>query len=88
MVEIGYRYQLEQYLGSWKNDKWAQTAAGQDDELNSLTVEPGQTFRIWIGLNPCVPHSELERRRKSNSLGILLLPLVIDGQSVDWKHAL
>jgi hypothetical protein len=85
MLDFGYFYQLEEYLGSWKDEKWKRRPDGEDDELKTITVAPGYTFRIWIALNPCVPHSELEKRRKTRRLGTLILPISIGDQATDWN---
>jgi hypothetical protein len=80
-----YRYQLEESLGSWKFDKWKRTPSGQHDEQNELNVLPGWTFRVWIGLNPCVPHNTLENLRKNRQLGTVIFPIVIGGNEFEWK---
>jgi len=87
MNEFGYRYQLEEYVGSWKLDKWKMSGT-KHDEHEEITVEPNWTFRIWIGMNPCVPHDILEKRRKTHSLGTLILPLMIGNESYEWKQEL
>lgn len=84
MLSFGYRYQLEEYKGSWKLDRWKRKPNGDHDEYPELRVDPGWTFRIWIGLNPCVPHNDLESRRKTSRLGTLILPLEINGQTREW----
>ena len=85
MAWLWYRYQLEELRGSWKQDKWKRKPNGDPDEQPTITVMPGETFRIWVGLNPCVPYSDLEKRRKTNRLGILVLPLLINGQTSDFE---
>lgn len=84
MLEFGYRYQLEEYQGSWKLDKWRRKTNGEHDELKEINVEPGWTFRVWIGLNPCVPPDVLEGKRKTHQLGTLILPSVIAGENFEW----
>ncbi len=86
MVEFGYGYQLEQSLGSWRQDKWKFQPDGKADEPKDIYVEPGRTFRIWIGLNPMVPHDVLEKRRKTAQLGTLTLPVVIVDRKADWQR--
>jgi hypothetical protein len=85
MLELSYRYQLEEYLGSWKANKWKLAPNGSADESTELSIDPGQAFRIWIGLNPCVPPGVLEDRRRTKNLGTLILPVVIENQQFDWK---
>lgn len=87
-MEFSYRYQFEEYDGSWKRDKWKKLSNGKDDEQIEVTVNPGQTFRVWIGLNPCVPHKVLEDRRKTYTLGMLILPVETGDKKFDWKQAL
>jgi hypothetical protein len=60
-------YQREEYKGSWKKGLWKKKANG-DDEGPSIFVEPGYSFRIWIGLNPCVPESVMQQRKNRGSL--------------------
>jgi hypothetical protein len=84
MLDFGHRYQLEEYAGSWKLDKWKRLPNGDHDEVKEINVDPGWTFRIWIGLNPCVPQNFLEARRKTHQLGTLILPLIIGGQNCEW----
>ena len=86
MQEFGYRYQLERSLGSWKDDEWKSLADGKDDEHQELYIEPGWSFRIWIGLNPMVPHDVLEDRRRRSRLGTLVLPVVIGNQQSEWAR--
>jgi hypothetical protein len=85
MLEFGHFYQSEEYQGSWKSDKWKRKPNGDHDELKEINVDPGWTFRIWIGLNPCVPHDVLETRRKTHDLGTLILSLIIAGQYNEWS---
>lgn len=85
MMNFSYRYQLEEYKGSWKADKWRRDSNGKDEELTEAIVEPNQTFRIWIGLNPCVPHKNLEDLRKTHNLGTLVLPIVTGNITYDWS---
>jgi hypothetical protein len=85
MMGFGYQYQRETYQGSWKDEKWKTNPAGKDDELKTITIEPRYTFRIWIALNPCVPHSELEQRRKTRRLGTLILPVSVGGETFDSR---
>jgi hypothetical protein len=87
MVSFAAYYQMEEYKGSWKKEQWRKVN-GKDDEQRELAVEPGWTFRIWVGLNPCVPHKVLEGQRKTNSLGTLIIPVIIGGQTVEWKQEL
>lgn len=85
MVEFGHRYQLEDHPGSWQREKWRMKPGGEHDEHEEISVSPGQTFRIWIGLNPCVPHKDLEARRKTHRLGTVILPVVIGNQTHEWR---
>lgn len=86
MLEMGYFYQLEEYRGSWKLEKWKKKAnSNDDDEVKDVMVEPDQTFRLWIGLNPCVPHDVLEKRRRTNQLGNLVLSAIVEGQECQWS---
>ena len=82
---FGYRYQSEGALGSWKHGKWKMTSEGKDDEVLEIDVPPQWTFRLWIGLNPCVPHIELEQRKNTHRLGTLILPVLASGEQQEWK---
>src|SRR5579863_1901771 len=72
-VEFCCWYQREEYKGSWKKGLWKKKASG-DDEGPSIFVEPGYSFRTWIGLNPCVPESVMKQRKNTRQLGTLILP--------------
>ncbi len=85
MREFGYAYRLEESVHSWRQNKWRTSKDGKADEQKELYVEPDSTFKIWIGLNPMVPHDVLEKRRAANGLGTLILPVIIDGKQYEWQ---
>jgi hypothetical protein len=86
MQEIGFFYQLEKYQGSWKKNEWQMKGKdnSEHDERKDILVAPGSTFRIWIGMNPCVPERILKERLKVNQLGTLILPLLVNGKTCEW----
>jgi len=85
MLGFGHQYQLEEFKGGWKSGKWRQLPNGKDDERLELFVEPGWSFRIWIGLNPMLPHAVLEKKIMTKSLGKLTLPVDVGGRKYDWS---
>jgi hypothetical protein len=72
-------YQREECKGSWKKGIWKKKANG-DDEGPSIFIESGFSFRVWIGLNPCVPESTMQQKKNTRQLGTLILPVEINGQ--------
>lgn len=84
-VGLGYRYQLEKEIDGWKRDDWRRMADGKHEEHQELDVQPGWTFRIWIGLDPMVPHTELEKRRKGCRLGTVTIPMMIGKTLHQWS---
>jgi hypothetical protein len=85
--EVGYFYQLEDHLGSWKRDLWKMKGPNnrEHDEQKEILVPSGWTFRVWIGMNPCVPEADLKKRLKVNQLGTLILPLLVGDQPCEWR---
>jgi hypothetical protein len=55
---VVFRYQLESSLGSWKQDHW------NTQELKKVQVEPGESFRIWVGLDASKAHEYLEGKKR------------------------
>ncbi len=86
MLGLGYAHQREAFRGSWRAGKWKADANGAQLEEKDITVEPGETFRIWIGLNPCVPPDAMQALHNSSRLGKLILPLAINNQPYEWSH--
>jgi hypothetical protein len=87
MLELCYAYQLERSLGSWQKDQWQMKGSENKDhdERGDLFVPPDWTFRIWIGMNPCVPEQVLKNRLRVNKLGTLILPLLVGDKRCEWK---
>lgn len=69
--------QLEGPQG-WKAKDWL-------NEVGRLHVEPGQTFRLWIGLDQSFSDSDMKRRHEEQRLGTLVLPVVIGGKYVEFR---
>ena len=87
MQEVGYFYQMENHQGSWQQNLWQMKGAGNKDhdERRDILVQPVWTFRVWIGMNPCVPDDVLNYRLTVNKLGVLILPLLINGEAAEWR---
>ena len=85
-IGFGYKYQMETKIGRWQNaqDQWRMDG-DQQSEQDELDIPPGWTFRIWIGMDPSVPHDEAERRRSRCQLGILTIPLLIGKNLQQWN---
>jgi hypothetical protein len=64
--------------GRWK-ESWK-------TESIDVTVEPNGQFRIMVGLDKACPHSELENRRRSGTLGALLIPIEIGSFRSAFKY--
>lgn len=52
--------------------------AGEVESLDA-TVQPGQIFRLWIGLSSNYDFGKLYERRRSKTLGVLVLTCHIIG---------
>ncbi len=52
-----------------------------DHELSKAAIEPGVSFRLWIGLHPLISAAELERKRERLQLGKLTIPAAIENTS-------
>jgi hypothetical protein len=74
---LRYTFQLEG-SGGWVADQW-------QGEQTSIRVGAGKPFRTWLGLDPALTTDELRRRHKVDRLGIVVLPLLIDGKRVDYR---
>lgn len=68
-------FQRETSLGSWQNQQW------NKQELEEIDVQPGWTFRVWIGLDSTASRDWLEKKKNTKQLGTLLLPISIANQS-------
>jgi len=77
-----FRYQLEHTLGSWRQGRW------DKQELKTVQVEPGQSFRMWIGLDTFKPHEYLEEKKRTVQLGTLIVPIRVDGHEYTWEERL
>jgi len=84
--EFGYRYQIEAALGSWRHDRWRLDSSKKAEELLDAYVEPGWSCRVYIGLDPTVPHADLEKRRSSRRLGTLIIPMKIGRNEYKWQQ--
>jgi hypothetical protein len=73
-------YQTERSLGSWRRNEW------NSQELPQAHINPGQSFRIYVGLSDSVPHDDLEARRNSRRLGTLTVPIRVGDQNHKWEE--
>jgi hypothetical protein len=83
LLGFGHQYQLEKYVGGWKDGAWRLLPAGAQDEHRELEVPPGWTFRIWVGLDPTVPHTALQSLGRARHLGKLTIPVVIENRKYE-----
>jgi hypothetical protein len=70
--------QLEGPLG-WKAEDWL-------TEVGRLHVLPGQTFRLWIGLDYSFSDADLKRRHDELRIGMLVVPVKIGGKYLEFKQ--
>jgi hypothetical protein len=61
---------------------------GHQEEFEDLHVEPQGKFSIWVGLDRAVAHEELEKRRGTNRLGTLRLPVRLGNQEAALEYRL
>jgi hypothetical protein len=64
---FGFGYQLEKTKGKADWDENAKSGV-------PAHVEPGWSVKLWIGLDPKVPHVDLEQKRDQAQLGRLIIP--------------
>jgi hypothetical protein len=73
-------YQTERSLGSWRRNEW------NSQELPQAHINPGQSFRMYVGLSDSVPHDDLESRRNGRRLGTLMIPAKIGNHTYKWEE--
>jgi hypothetical protein len=61
---------------------------GQEKEFTETRIEPNAKFNIWVGLDKTFPHDELEKRRAKSQLGVLRIPLKVDGKEASLVYRL
>jgi len=71
---FGYRYRLN--------------IEGREEEFKETLIEPNGEFSIWVGLDKSFPHDELEKRRAKSQLGLLRIPVKVDGREVSLAYRL
>ena len=67
-------YQVEATLGGWQRGAW------DKEERKKTHVSPGESFRVWVGLDSSQSHEYLENRRITQQLGTLLMPIRLANQ--------
>ena len=77
---LGYRYQAEVGVGSWKRDQW------NKQELTDVQISAGGSFSVYVGLDQSIPHSDLEKRRTTKRLGTMMIPIQIGGKEYTYKE--
>lgn len=73
-------YQTERSLGSWRRGEW------NSQEAEQAHINPGQSFRMYVGVSDAIPHNDLETRRNGRRLGTLAIPIKIGNQNYEWKE--
>jgi hypothetical protein len=73
--------QMERYLWQVEGDNGWENGSWRPQELAEILVPPGAAIRTWIGLHDGAVHEWVRRRLVQGHLGILTVPLTIDGQA-------
>lgn len=68
--------------GGYVADKW------KDEEKLELTVSPNTAFLASIGLDQSFSVEDIDRRLPTRRVGMLALPLIIDGEEIEWRRRL
>lgn len=76
---FAYGYRVESSLHGWKHSQW-------NKELSEADVDSGWSFKLWLGLDPSIPHKELEKKRDERSLGTLSIPIEIGRQAYTLQY--
>jgi hypothetical protein len=64
--------------GGWKQQRWGK-------ETNRLSVAPNQIFRATIGLDPSFSIGEINNRRATRTVGMLVVPMTIGTRDTEWR---
>ena len=65
--------------GGWTMDKW-------DEECSSITLSPNTVFQASVGLAHCFSIEEFKSRAATRRVGMLVLPVKIDGREMEWRY--
>jgi hypothetical protein len=76
-----YLWQTEGPNG-WENGSWG------PNEMAEVPAGPGAILRTWIGLHDDATRDGVRRRLVQGNLGILVVPLIIDGQLTEQRLTL
>jgi len=74
-------WELEGNMG-WHADSWI---GGEKIEINAAS---GRTIRTWIGLYAAANQTEVRRHTVTRSLGMLVVPIKVDGIVVEQRFRL
>ena len=64
--------------GGWMSDKWGQ-------EQPALVVPPRAVFLASVGLDYGFSVDEINRRHATQRVGLLIIPVTIDGRDMEWR---
>lgn len=56
-----------------------------DAESNERIIPPGQSGRLYVGLDSSVNETEIQRLKESRTLGLLRLHAIVDGMNVELR---
>ncbi len=65
----------------YKNGRWK---SGQP----SLVLTPNAVFRAGVGLDACYSVDEITARLATQRVGLLIIPVTIDGREMEWRTRL
>lgn len=64
--------------GGWMSDKW-------QSETQALIVAPNAVFQASVGLDRAFSIEEFKSRSGTQRVGMLTLPVTIDGREMEWR---
>jgi len=64
--------------GGWMSDKW-------QNEVQMLTVSPNAVFQASVGLDHTFSIENFKSRSGTRRVGMLVLPVTIDGREMEWR---
>ncbi len=71
--------------GIWSVLQAPKAMGGWDDEKPMLHLPPGCSFRASVGLDDGFSVQEINRRHATEHVGLLIIPVTVDGIEMEWR---
>jgi hypothetical protein len=65
--------------GGYIRGKWGK-------ETQRLSVAQNEVFRVGVGLDPIFSIEDIKSRQLTRRVGVLIIPLVMGDQRMEWRH--